>query len=48
MKRIVCVILAVLFCLSFAACGKSDSTATKDTATKDSAVSSAASSADLL
>lgn len=46
MKRIVCIILAVLFCLSFAACGKSGDTATKDTATKDSAVSSAASSAD--
>ena len=46
MKRIVCIILAVIFCLSFAACGKSDSTATEDSATKDSAVSSAASSAD--
>ena len=29
MKRIVCVILAVLFCLSFAACGKSGDTATE-------------------
>ena len=46
MKRIVCIILAVIFCLSFAACGKSGDTATEDSATKDSAVSSAASSAE--
>lgn len=37
MKRIVCILLAVLFCLSFAACGKSNDTATKDSATNDSA-----------